>query len=139
LQDQQSNTIYQTAIALPEKPGIISVSVPNNIPLAVNKRYRWFLTVDCDPQNDSSPTYVEGVIKRVTLDEKVTEKLATATPLQRFDIYLQNGIWHEALKTLSQLRQDKPEDKAIQEQWQSLLTSIRLEDVASQPLRSNQP
>lgn len=139
LQDQQSNTIYQKAIALPENPGIISVPVPDNIPLEVNKRYRWFLTVDCDPQQDSAPTYVEGVIKRVTLDEKVTQELATATPLQRFDIYLRNGIWHEALKTISQLRQENPKNQAIQEKWLSLLTSIRLDDVASQPLLSQKP
>ncbi|AUT00418.1 hypothetical protein CLI64_08455 [Nostoc sp. CENA543] len=139
LQDQQSNTIYQKAIALPEKPGIISISVPDNITLEVNKRYRWFLTVDCDPQKESSPTYVEGVMKRVTLDTKVTQKLATATPLQRFEIYLQNGIWHEALKTISQLRQENPKDLVIAEKWQSLLASVRLDDIASQSLRPNQP
>ncbi|MEA5563933.1 DUF928 domain-containing protein [Anabaena sp. UHCC 0399] len=139
LQDQESNSIYQTAIALPAKPGIIRISVPQNITLAVNKRYRWFLTVDCDPQKDSPPTYVEGVIKRVTLNKKVTEKLKTATPLQRFDIYLQNGIWHEALKTLSQLHQENPKDQEIKVQWQNLLTSIRLEDVASQPLLPSEP
>jgi hypothetical protein len=139
LQDQESNSIYQQAIALPENPGIISISVPQNISLVVNKRYRWFLTVNCDPQKDSPPTYVEGVIKRVTLDKQVTEKLKTATPLQRFDIYLQNGIWHEALKTLSQLHQENPKDKAIQENWKDLLTSISLEDVASQSLLPSEP
>jgi hypothetical protein len=55
------------------------------------------------------------------------------------DIYLQNGIWHEALKTLSQLHQENPKDKAIQQKWKDLLTSIRLEDVASQSLLSSQP
>jgi hypothetical protein len=139
LQDHDSNLIYQKAIALPENPGIISISVPQNISLAVNKRYRWFLTVNCDPENDSPPTYVEGVIKRITLDKKVTEKLKTATPLQRLDIYLQNGIWHEALKTLSQLHQENPKDKEIQEKWQHLLTSIHLEDVASQSLLPIEP
>lgn len=134
LQDDKSNSIYQKAIALPKTPGIISISVPKNITLAVNKRYRWFLTVNCDQHRDSPPTYVEGVIKRVTLDKKVTEQLKTATPLQRFEIYSQNGIWHEALTTLSQLHQQNPKDKTIQQKWQKLLTSIRLEDIASQPL-----
>lgn len=137
LQDDKSNVIYKKAIALPKTPGIISIAVPEKITLAVNKRYRWFLTVNCDPQKDSPPTYVEGVIKRVTLDKTVTEQLKTATPLQRFEIYLQNGIWHEALTTISQLHQENPKDKTIEQKWQNLLTSIRLEDIASQPLVMN--
>ncbi|MGH1397481.1 MAG: DUF928 domain-containing protein, partial [Trichormus sp.] len=74
---------------------------------------------------------------RVTLDKTVTEQLKTATPLQRFEIYLQNGIWHEALTTISQLHQENPKDKTIEQKWQNLLTSIRLEDIASQPLVMN--
>ncbi|NJR76711.1 MAG: DUF928 domain-containing protein, partial [Scytonema sp. CRU_2_7] len=45
LQDEASNPIYQTAIALPDKPGVIGVAVPKSVsPLALNKRYRWFFS-----------------------------------------------------------------------------------------------
>ncbi|WP_066384227.1 MULTISPECIES: DUF928 domain-containing protein [unclassified Anabaena] len=138
LQDQESNSIYQTAIALPAKPGVISVSLPTNIsPLAINQRYRWFLTVYCDPEKQSPPIYVEGVIKRVTLNPTTIQKLKTATPLQQVAIYIQNGVWHEAAVTLAQLRQQNPQDTTIQEQWQNLLTSIGLSDIANAPLLSN--
>lgn len=137
--DQNKKAVYSTAIALPEKPGIISITLPKQVSLAVNQRYRWFLTVDCDPEPDSSLTYVEGVIKRVNLSRKITQQLKTATPVQQFDIYLQNGIWHEALKMLWQLRQEKPQDPKLQEKWQVLLSTIRLDDVASQPLISSKP
>ncbi|AFY48313.1 protein of unknown function (DUF928) [Nostoc sp. PCC 7524] len=140
LQDQDDNSVYQTAIALPKTAGVISVSLPSNIsPLTVNQRYRWFLTVYCDPEKQSPPIYVEGVIKRVTLNPTTLEQLKTATPLQRVDIYIRNKIWHEAAVTLAQLRQQNPQNKAIQEQWQNLLTSIGLSDIATVPLSSNQP
>jgi hypothetical protein len=135
LQDQQSNPIYRQAIALPNQPGVISISLPANAPaLEVDKQYRWFLTVYCDPQKQSPPIYVEGVIQRVNLKSKITQQLQTATPLQQYAIYAQNGIWHEALTTLAQLRQKDPQGAALQTQWRDLLTSIGLDDIATKPI-----
>ncbi|MCC5640521.1 DUF928 domain-containing protein [Nostoc sp. CHAB 5844] len=140
LQDQQSNEVYQQAIALPANPGIISVSLPANAPtLAVNQQYRWFLTFACEKQEQSPPVYVEGVVKRVSLRPEITKELQTATPLQQFAIYAQNGIWHEALTTLAKLRQEHPQDTALKTQWQDLLLSIRLGNVAAEPILLNKP
>ncbi|MBE9004176.1 DUF928 domain-containing protein [Fortiea sp. LEGE XX443] len=138
LQDQESNLIYQKAIATPTNPGIISVSLSADAPaLAVNQQYRWFLTFSCDKQEQSPPVYVEGVVKRVNLSQEITQQLQTATPSQQFAIYAQNGIWHEALTTLAKMRQKKPLDTALQTQWQDLLVSIRLGDVATEPILSD--
>ncbi|WGV24406.1 DUF928 domain-containing protein [Halotia branconii] len=135
LQDQQSNPIYQQAIALPSQPGVISISLPTNAPkMDVNKQYRWFLTVYCDQQKQSPPIYVEGVIQRVNINPKVTQQLQTATPLQQSAIYAQNGIWHDALTTLAQLRQKDPQDKALKTAWRDLLTSIGLDDIVAKPI-----
>lgn len=140
LQDQNSNQIYEKAIAPPTNPGIISVSLPVDAPkLAVNQQYRWFLTFSCDTAKQSPPVYVEGVIKRVNLSSEITKQLQTATPLQQFAIYSQNGIWHEALTTLAKLRQKNPEDTALKTQWQDLLVSIHLGDVATEPIVLDKP
>ncbi|BBD58281.1 hypothetical protein NIES2109_10540 [Nostoc sp. HK-01] len=138
LQDQQSKDLYKQPIALPNHPGIISVSLPANTPgLAVNQQYRWFLTFACETQEDSPPIYVEGVIQRVKLSREITQELQTATPLQQFAIYAQNGIWHEAITTLAKLRQEHPQDPALKTQWQNLLASIRLGNVATEPILSD--
>ncbi|QLE58455.1 DUF928 domain-containing protein [Nostoc sp. TCL26-01] len=135
LQDQESNSVYEKAIALPEQPGIISISLPTTIPpLALNKQYRWFFSVYCDQQKQSPPIYVEGVIKRVNLNQATIQQLQTASPLQQSAIYMKNGIWFEALNILAQLRRKNPLDTAAQEQWQNLLTSIKLEDIAAEQL-----
>ncbi|MFN6568357.1 DUF928 domain-containing protein [Dendronalium sp. ChiSLP03b] len=135
LQDQQRNPIYQKAIVLPERPGVIGISLPANaLQLTVDKQYRWFLNVNCKQQQPSPPIYVEGVIKRVNLNQAITKQLKTATPLQQFAIYAQNGIWHEALTTLAQLRQKNPQDEALEAEWRKLLTSISLDDVATKPI-----
>ncbi len=135
LQDSQSNPVYQQDITLPNQPGVIGVTLPPTAsPLALNKRYRWFFTIDCDRQKQSPPIYLEGVIQRVELKPTITQQLQTAEPLQQFTIYAQNGIWHDALTTLAQLRQKNPQNAELEAKWQDLLTSIHLDDVAKQPI-----
>lgn len=143
LQDEQDNSIYQkVAITLPDQPGIIPVSLPANTSrLEVGKRYRWFLTVNCNEKQESLPVYVyvEGVIQRVNLSQEVTQKLKTATAQQQVTIYAQNGIWHEALAKLAQLRQKYPQDVALQAQWQDLLAEFQFDDVAAKQIVSEKP
>ncbi|BAB74878.1 DUF928 domain-containing protein [Anabaena sp. FACHB-709] len=137
LQDQDTNIIYQKAIALPDKPGIISVSLPADaVGLAVDKQYRWFFTVECDQQKPAPPIYVEGVVQRVQLKPETTKQLETASPLQQVAIYAENGIWFEAANTLFQMLQKNPQDPAMQERWRKLLTSISLDDVVAKPMIS---
>jgi hypothetical protein len=140
LQDQDSNEIYQKAIALPEKPGVIRVSLPTTSPaLALNKQYRWFFTVNCDREKNSPPTFLEGVIQRVELNPTTVKELQTTELLKRYAIYAQNGIWYEALTILAQLRQKNPKDAALQAEWRNLLGSIRLNDIAAEPIFLEQP
>ncbi|WP_392535734.1 DUF928 domain-containing protein [Nostoc sp. C117] len=140
LQDEDSNEIFKQTIALPDKPGVMRVSLPSTAPaLALNKRYRWFFKINYDPQKNSPWTYVEGVIQRVNLSQATVKELETAEPLKRCAIYSQNGIWYEAIATLAQLRQKNPQDTGLQAQWENLVASIRLDDVAKEPLLLDKP
>ncbi|PHM06190.1 hypothetical protein CK516_35375 [Nostoc sp. 'Peltigera malacea cyanobiont' DB3992] len=95
--------------------------------------------MNCDKQKNSPPSFVEGVIKRVNLSQPTVKELETAEPLKRYAIYAQNGIWYEALTTLAELRQKNPQDAALKAEWRNLLGSIRLDDVAGEPILSGTP
>lgn len=140
LQDEKSNPIYTEPIALPAHSGVLSISLPANAPsLEIGKQYRWFVNIQCDAQKQSPPFSVEGVIKRVNLKPEIAQQLKRATPLQQFTIYAQNGIWHNALSTLAKLRQQNPQDAALKAEWKNLLSSIRLDDVAEEPIVLDKP
>ncbi|MBW4616631.1 MAG: DUF928 domain-containing protein [Desmonostoc vinosum HA7617-LM4] len=136
LQDSAENDIYRNAIALPPKPGIISVSLPSNTSLQVGKTYHWYLKVPCNQQQTASvPIYVEGDIQRVNLDSRMMQQLETAVnPQQKVAIYAQEGIWFDSLTMLAQMRQNNPHDASVAEDWQSLLRSVNLDNVATAPL-----
>lgn len=136
LQDSVENDIYRNAIALPPKPGVIGVSLPSNASLQVGKTYHWYLKVLCNQQQKASvPIYVEGDIQRVNLDSRMMQQLETAVdPQQEVAIYAQEGIWFDSLTMLAQMRQKNPHNASVAEDWQSLLRSVNLDNVATAPL-----
>ncbi|NMG07461.1 hypothetical protein DP117_11445 [Brasilonema sp. UFV-L1] len=136
LQDSAGNDIYRNAIALPPKPGIIGVSLSSNASLQVGKTYRWYLKVRCNQQQTASvPIYVEGDIQRVNLDSRVVQQLEAAVdPRQKATIYAANGIWFDSLTMLAQMRQKNFNDASVAEDWQSLLRSVNLDNIATAPL-----
>jgi len=138
LDDESKDPIYTSAIALPTKPSTIGVSLPHNIPpLQVGKKYRWFLNFYCDPQKQSVPIFVEGVIIRKNPDAALVGELQKAQPLQQVAIYASNGFWHDALTTLAELRQKSPQNEIFEKEWTNLLQAIGLGEVANRPLASN--
>jgi Domain of Unknown Function (DUF928) len=136
LQDSAGNDISRNAIALPPKPGVIGVSLPSNASLQVGKTYRWYLKVRCNQRQTASvPIYVEGDIQRVNLDSHVMQQSeAAVSPRQKVAIYASEGIWFDSLTMLAQLRQKNPNDASVAWDWQSLLRSVNLDNVATAPL-----
>lgn len=137
LQDAEENDVYRQAIALPSKPGVMSVSLPSNVaPLQVNKTYRWYFKVHCNQQQTASyPVQVEGDIQRVNLQPNVAKQIAATTdPREKIAIYAASGIWYDPLNMLAQRRKANPNDVSLATDWQSLLQSIKLQQLATAPL-----
>lgn len=113
--------------------------MPDSAPsLQVNQRYRWFFSVTCDSKSLSGEPQsidLEGLILRVDMNQKVSRKLEKATtPLDKFQIYAESGIWHEAITILAKLRKDNPGSQEIKTQWENLLAIFGFNDVAKAPI-----
>ncbi len=135
LQDSAENDVYRNAIALPSKPSIIGIYLPSTASLEVDKTYRWYLKVRCSQETASIPVYVEGDIKRINLDSRVIQQIEAANePRQKIIIYAEKGIWFDALNLLAEIHISNYKDTSIEEDWQSLLQSINLDNIATIPL-----
>lgn len=136
LQDSAENDVYRNAIALPSKPSVIGISLPSTAAsLEVDKTYRWYLKVHCNKEEASIPVYVEGDIKRINLDSRVIQQIKAANePRQKIIIFAEKGIWFDALNMLAQIRISNYRDASVEEDWQSLLQSINLDNIAKMPL-----
>jgi hypothetical protein len=133
--DGEENIVYQTNLTLPNKPGIVGFTLPNNAPaLAINTTYRWYLTLICDPEDSSNNPYVEGLVKRIPAKLPIAVSLQKPNSLPMATMYAQNGIWQDALTSLVKLRCSQPNNSIIKSHWMQFLDSVGLNKIASAPL-----
>jgi len=138
LQDQEGNNIFETKITLPTEPGIIGISLPPEIkPLEINYQYRWYLVINCpeiEGENNSSPAWVEGLVQKIPQEQITT--FSTLPPLERIEIYAENGIWYDTLTELAKLKIAQPNSQELITIWSNLLNSstVGLETVSQKPI-----
>jgi hypothetical protein len=137
LQDEKEIKVYQTPLPLPTKPSIISIRLPSNVqPLQTHQKYRWYLTINCRTQTASnglsSQAFVTGQIERILATEQLNRQLKMAkTPLERLQIYAENGIWYDTLTELANLAHTQSNWLTI---WQNLLIDMGFQNIAQVPL-----
>ncbi len=136
-----SKTIYQTAIKLPAKPGIINFSLSQTSPpLAIDRLYQWELKLTMKRQLDKEIS-VKGWIQRASLDSELSDRIIQATPDRQAALYAEKGFWYDALSTLAELRRDVPEERLRQrpqdlttiQDWKNILKSVDLDKLADRP------
>ena len=137
LQDENGNLIYQQDLTIKNLSGVIGVSIPPNTnvpPLEVGKNYTWVFSLVCDPEDRSSDRFQRGVVRRVELSADILGELENADPRQKTVIYAENGIWQDALSTLAAARRANPNDTKLAADWESLLNSVTLGEIAQEPI-----
>ncbi|MCJ8282597.1 MAG: DUF928 domain-containing protein [Rivularia sp. ALOHA_DT_140] len=126
LKDSSGNILHEVSFNPPEKPGIVSVSLPTNKPaLEVNQEYSWSILVDGDYADEDYP---EGSIQRELPNQDLSNQLKAASPLDRVALYAENGYWEDSLRTVADLRQKSPQDQEIDIAWWNLLGTVNLEE-----------
>jgi hypothetical protein len=134
IQDEQENHHYQTTIKLPEQASAIGIQLPNEAPpLQVGKNYKWSLVLICGQQLEPDHPKATGWIHRIesyasraqyesTVSLKSVLKLADA------------GLWYDTISRLAQLRQVQPKNPHLAAHWEELLTSVGLDEMATEPI-----
>jgi hypothetical protein len=132
-QRQSSQPLYETNLNLPSTPGIVSLTLPPDLTLAVGKSYVWYLEMSCEA--DDVAGLIVGGIDRVDASSHLDRQLRFAqTPSAQSKIYAESGIWFDSLDTLARARliQDTPELAA---NWEALLEddNVQLGNFVSEP------
>lgn len=137
LRNEKNEVIYDKTVLLKASDSIIRVELsdsPTLPPLEVGKSYNWDFSLVFDKFDRSDSKYVIGWIKRIEPNSELKQKLGTASRQQQPAIYAKNGIWHEALASLAELRCASPSDSTIASDWESLLQQVGLPEISQKPL-----
>ncbi|WP_230968265.1 DUF928 domain-containing protein [Nostoc sp. WHI] len=133
--DDNSDPVYKETFKPAGQTGIVSVGLPANQPsLQIGKEYTWTFSMICDPRNRDKDSYVEGKIVR-SQDENLSLQLKQpSTDLDRAVLFATAGFWEDSLRTLANLRRQRPNDPEVQKYWEDLLNSVDIKEVVNKPL-----
>lgn len=131
----ENNHHYQTILPIENQAGIVSLTLPENAPpLEVGKNYQWAIALMCNGRLQPDSPMIQGQIERVAMTSDLSDRLKDANTLKTAAIYGEAGIWYETVATLAELKTTQPNNSDLKSNWQELLTSVGLEEVAQTPL-----
>jgi Domain of Unknown Function (DUF928) len=132
LQDERGKNDVTSFTVSNSTPGVAKISFPaTSAPLEIGTMYHWYFLVYCDSHK---PVFVEGWVQRVTLQPTLNEQLQKATPRERIALLASHGIWYDAIAQLAALRQTNPNNANLIADWKSLLESVGLGAISSEPI-----
>ena len=127
--DDAGNEVYASNFSLPGTDGIVKLNVPQSASLKVGKDYLWQFALVCDDEDRSNDQFIRGKIRPIELSLDLQQKLQeAASPLEKAKLLADAKIWNETLTIIADLRSTNPNE------WEQLLTSIGLENLASEPI-----
>jgi Domain of Unknown Function (DUF928) len=139
LLNEQDEEIYRATVSLPQEGGVVNFRLPTTVSnrslLQAGEDYRWYFSLNCNPDDPSGNLVTQGGLRRIQLNMPLAEEIANTAPGDRPAIYASEGIWHDALISLVDLHQ--PGNPKWGTDWQSLLESVKLEAIADKPFAEN--
>ncbi|MDZ8185590.1 MAG: DUF928 domain-containing protein [Nostoc sp. ChiSLP02] len=136
LQDDESiDPLYKQTFKPVGQNGIVRVTVPaDKSSLQIGKEYSWTFSMICDLRNRDKDSYIEGKIVRSQDENLALELKQTNTDLERAVLYATAGFWEDSLRTIANLRSQRPNDPEVQKYWEDLLNSVDIKEVVNKPL-----
>jgi Domain of Unknown Function (DUF928) len=135
LKDASENMVDQLVIPISGEAGTIAIQLPADAPaLEIGQNYHWYVALKLDSRLSPSSPYVDAWIKRIELTADLANALKEGNTLENSSTLAENGIWYDSVALLATLRATQPDEEALNSEWQELLTSVGLMDIAIAPL-----
>lgn len=129
--EQAGKTLAHENIKGVREEGIWRISLSDlGVTLSPDTEYTWFVAMVLDSDQPSTDVFSGGAIMRVRPSGILEGKLAGAKEMDIPAIYAAEGIWYDALASLSRLIENDPENKALRVQRARLLEQVQLEGEA---------
>ena len=129
--DQQIDPLLEQVIGIPKTGGIQSLDLSKvGTTLKPGVEYRWFVSLTPDEKQRSNDVVASGTIKYVKPDAALENKVAGADALAQARIYAADGIWYDAIDSLSRAIEQKPGDASLHAQRAAMLEQVGLTSAA---------
>jgi hypothetical protein len=126
-----SNPLLKTEAGSKKVAGIQQLNLgDHNISLQPETAYQWSVVQVGDEDSRSAGVIASGLIERMEPGEGLTSRIERSHGTDLVDVYAIEGIWYDALETISSMIDKSPEDQGLVAIRTSLLNQVDLQVVA---------
>jgi hypothetical protein len=100
------------------------------VELTPGTEYQWYVSLVPDPEERSADVVAGGGVARVDA-APLRDQLAAAPAEEQVLVLARNGIWYDAVDTLSRRIESAPADTLARKQLAALLEQVGLSDLAA--------
>ena len=121
--DADETILYEQAMTVPAKPGVMSVFWPETEPpLSPGEAYRWVFSIRCNPTNRSGDATVNGWIQRATAEDSAALTAQLAAAPNPYAVLADSFYWFDLLAALNTLKTSDPQQ--FSPLWDGLLCQV---------------
>ena len=132
INDESIDPELEEIVATPGKAGIQSIDLAKTgAKLVPGMEYRWFVSVVADPGQRSNDVVASGTIQRINPDDSLKSEIASAGDNMLAGIYAKEGVWYDAIDSLTRMIDKSPNDTSLKQQRTALLEQVGLQAVAN--------
>ena len=124
--------LLEKTLTAPGEGGIQSACLADyGVKLRRNVQYKWFVTLVIDPERRSKDILAGGMLTVVDPPSSLDEKLKAADQNSAPDIYAEEGLWYDAIDSVSKMLDAAPGNDGLRAWRSSLLEQVGLTEVAA--------
>lgn len=124
--------LVETTLSGPFSAGVHRIELTGlGVQLAPGTQYQWFVSLVPDPEERSADVVAGGGVALVDASPLRAE-LDAAPADEQVLVLARNGIWYDAVDTLSRRIESAPTDALARQQLASLLEQVGLADLAAE-------
>ncbi|MDQ6735095.1 MAG: DUF928 domain-containing protein [Nitrospirota bacterium] len=128
--------VHDVTLSPQPQPGVQLVRLTDlGIVLEPNVQYRWYITVVIDGKSPSRDIVSGGMIERIRPEFILSHVPAPDSTIAAVRFYAENGLWYDALASISDLIASAPDDRRLRRQRAALLQQVGLQEAAEWDLR----
>ncbi|NNM81706.1 MAG: DUF928 domain-containing protein [Burkholderiales bacterium] len=132
IDDQEVDPLVDRDLDLKVDAGIQRIRLSDyGVKLKPGIVYRWYVSLVVDPAQRSNDIVASGTIQRIRPSADLQAKLAHAGESGKPAIYANEGIWYDAIDSLSRLVDAAPANRSLREERASLLEEVGLREPAA--------
>lgn len=128
LLDDNDNEILAAQFALPPESGIVRLNLQPKTALVPGRKYRWSVSLVCDPRNRTRDVSIAGIIEYRPLEAPIARSLEVKNFLEKARFYAGRGDWLDTLDNAAKVRGQQLSE------WTELLQSVGLDALLDRPI-----